>query len=108
MTRFVEVEDRSQDVLFPARLEDWIAEDNPVRVVDAFVDELDLKVLGFERATAAETGRAGPGGPPAGASAPGPGVQPEGQDREDLGVDARARQDRGAAQGRAGRADLAD
>lgn len=57
MTRFVEGEERSQDVLFPDRLEDWIAEDNPVRVVDAFVDELDLKALGFERATAARTGR---------------------------------------------------
>src|SRR5437016_6257365 len=59
MTRFVEGEERSQDVLFPERLEDWIAEDNPVRVVDAFVDELDLKALGFERATAAQTGRPG-------------------------------------------------
>jgi len=59
MTRFVEGEERSQSVLFPERLEDWIAEDNPVRVVDVFVDELDLKVLGFERATAAETGRPG-------------------------------------------------
>src|ERR1700726_2459585 len=59
MTRFVEGEDRSQDVLFPERLEDWISEDNPVRVVDAFVDELDLKALGFERATAAQTGRPG-------------------------------------------------
>ena len=57
MTRFVEGEERSQDVLFPERLEDWISEDNPVRVVDAFVEELDLKALGFERATAAQTGR---------------------------------------------------
>ena len=59
MTGFVEGEDRSQSVLFPERLEDWISEDNPVRVVDAFVDELDLKALGFERATPAETGRPG-------------------------------------------------
>ena len=59
MTRFVEGEERSQSVLFPERLEDWISEDNPVRVVDVFVDELDLKALGFERATAAETGRPG-------------------------------------------------
>ena len=59
MTRFVEGEERSQDVLFPERLEDWISEDNPVRVVDAFVDELDLRTLGFERATAAQTGRPG-------------------------------------------------
>jgi len=59
MTRYVEGEERSQTVLFPERLEDWICEENPVRVVDAFVDELDLKALGFERATAAETGRPG-------------------------------------------------
>jgi transposase len=59
MTRFVEGEERSQDVLFPEQLEDWISEDNPVRVVDAFVDELDVKALGFERAEAAQTGRPG-------------------------------------------------
>src|SRR5207253_4267240 len=59
MTRCVKGEERSQDVLFPERLEDWISEDNPVRVVDAFVDELDLRTLGFERATAAQTGRPG-------------------------------------------------
>ncbi len=59
MTRFVEGEERSQSVLFPERLEDWISQNNPVRVVDVFVDELDLKALGFERATAAETGRPG-------------------------------------------------
>lgn len=59
MTRFVEGEERSQAVLFPERLEDWISEENPVRVVDVFVDELDLKALGFERATAAATGRPG-------------------------------------------------
>src|SRR5438445_10875288 len=57
MTRFVEGEERSQDVLFPERLEDYIAEDNPVRVVDAFVDELDLRALGFEGADPAATGR---------------------------------------------------
>jgi len=59
MTRFVEGEERSQAVLFPERLEDWISEENPVRVVEVFVDELDLKALGFERATAAATGRPG-------------------------------------------------
>ena len=56
MTRFIEGEERSQSVLFPERLEDWISEDNPVRVVDVFIDELDLKRLGFEGAMAAETG----------------------------------------------------
>ena len=47
MSRFIEGESRSQSVLFPERLEDWIAEDNPVRAVDVFVDELDLVQLGF-------------------------------------------------------------
>ena len=42
MKRFVEGEDRSQVTLLPECLDDYIAEDNPVRVVDVFVDELDL------------------------------------------------------------------
>ncbi len=45
MKRFVEGTDRSQSTLFPERLDDWIGEDNPVRVVDVFVDELDLARL---------------------------------------------------------------
>ena len=48
MKRFVEGEDRSQGTMFPERLDDYIAEDNPVRVIDVFVDELDLRKLGFE------------------------------------------------------------
>ena len=44
-------------MLFPERLDDYIAEDNPVRAVDVFVDDLDLAELGFERAEPAETGR---------------------------------------------------
>ena len=40
MKRFVEGECRDQSVLFLERLDEWIAEDNPVRAVDAFVDEL--------------------------------------------------------------------
>jgi transposase len=59
MSRFIEGEDRSQSTLFPEHLDDWIAEDNPVRVIDAFVDEHDLRELGFEGATPAETGRPG-------------------------------------------------
>jgi len=59
MNRYIEGTDRSQVTLFPNRLEDWIEEDNPVRVIDAFADGLDLKGLGFERATAAATGRPG-------------------------------------------------
>ena len=47
MKRFIEGLDRSQSTLFPERLEDWVDEDNPVRVIDVFVDELDLRGLGF-------------------------------------------------------------
>jgi transposase len=50
MKRFIEGECRAQSTLLPERLDDWIAEDNPVRAVDAFVDELDLAKLGFEGA----------------------------------------------------------
>ena len=57
MSRFIEGEPRSQSVLFPERLEDWIAEDNPVRAVDAFVEELDLAQLGFDGVEPADTGR---------------------------------------------------
>ena len=48
-----------QTTLFPECLEDWIGEDNLVRVVDLFVDELDLAALGFHRHAAARTGRPG-------------------------------------------------
>ena len=47
MRRFVVGADRGQSALFPEALEDWIGEDNPVRVIDVFVDELDLAELGF-------------------------------------------------------------
>ncbi len=50
MKRFIEGEDRGQSTLFPERLDEYIGEDNPVRVIDVFVDELDLGDLGFERA----------------------------------------------------------
>ena len=59
MKRFIEGEDRSQRTLFPVRLEDWIGDDNPVRVVDVFVDELDLCGLGFGRVEVLATGRPG-------------------------------------------------
>ena len=59
MPRFIEGNDRSQSVLFPERLDDWVDEDNPVRVIDVFVDGLDLGVLGFERSLPAATGRPG-------------------------------------------------
>ena len=45
MKRFIEGENRFQSTLFPESLEDYIADDNPVRVIDAFVDRLDLKQL---------------------------------------------------------------
>ena len=47
MRRFVEGTDRGQSTLFPECLEDWICEDNPVRAIDVFVDELELAELGF-------------------------------------------------------------
>ena len=48
MSRFVEGEDRRQQALLPSSLEDYVGEDNAARVVDVFVDELDLDGLGFE------------------------------------------------------------
>jgi transposase len=59
MGRFVEAVDRHQPSLLPACLEDYVGADNPVRVIDAFVDELDLATLGFERVQPASTGRPG-------------------------------------------------
>ena len=57
MKRFVEGVDRGQGTLFPERLDDYIGEDNPVRVIDVFVDELDLGGLGFGRVEPQATGR---------------------------------------------------
>ena len=57
MKRFIEGEERSQITLLPECLDDYIAEDNPVRVVDVFVDELKLHELGFDGAEPAATGR---------------------------------------------------
>ncbi len=57
MKRFVESADRGQATLFPECLEDWIGEDNPVRVIDVFVDGLDLAELGFDRVQPQATGR---------------------------------------------------
>ena len=57
MRRFVEGLDRGQSTLFPECLEDWIGEDNPVRVIDVFVDELDLAELGFGGVDPEATGR---------------------------------------------------
>lgn len=57
MKRFVVGEDRDQQVLLPPSLEDYVSEENPVRVVDAFVDELDLRELGFAGMQPKSTGR---------------------------------------------------
>ena len=57
MRRFIEGADRGQGTLFPECLEDWIGEDNPVRVIDVFVDELDLAELGFSAVDPEATGR---------------------------------------------------
>jgi transposase len=57
MTGFVSGTDRSQGTLFPAQLEDYVAGNNPVRVIDFFVDQLDLAQLGFGGVNPKETGR---------------------------------------------------
>ena len=57
MRRFVEGEDRSQTILFPERLDDYVAEDNPVRAIEVFVESLDLRRLGFEGVEPEATGR---------------------------------------------------
>ena len=59
MKRFIEGESRNQITLMPACLDDYIDADNPVRVIDLFVDELDLVELGFDSTVAAATGRPG-------------------------------------------------
>ena len=48
MTDFIEGENRYQSMLFPERLDDYVGEDSAVRVIDVFVDELDLSGLGFK------------------------------------------------------------
>ena len=57
MTRFVEGQDRRQATLLPECTDDFVGEDNPVRVVDAFVAALDLAQLGFEGVVPERTGR---------------------------------------------------
>ena len=59
MKRYIQGEGRNQVTLLPECLDDYIGEDNPVRVVDAFVDELNLTELGFSGMSPAATGRPG-------------------------------------------------
>jgi transposase len=57
MHRFIDSEDRMQQALLPHSLEDYVGEENPVRVVEVFIDELDLAALGFSGMTPTATGR---------------------------------------------------
>ena len=57
MHRFIDGEDRMQQTLLPNSLEDYVSEENPVRVIEAFIEELDLAALGFSGMTPAATGR---------------------------------------------------
>jgi len=57
MKRFIEGEYRGQTTLMPECLDDYVTDTNPVRVVDVFVDELELFKLGFVRVEPAVTGR---------------------------------------------------
>jgi len=54
---YIEGTPREQSLLFPERLDDYIDEGNPVRFIDAYVDQLDLEALGFARSRPAQTGR---------------------------------------------------
>jgi transposase len=57
MNRFIEGEDRRQTTLLPDSLEDYVTGDNPVRVIDVFIDELDLAAMGFAGVEPEATGR---------------------------------------------------
>ena len=57
MKRFIQGEHRGQSTLLPESLDDYVSDTNPVRVVDVFVDELNLAKLGFDGVIPAETGR---------------------------------------------------
>jgi transposase len=57
MKRFIQGSDRTQGILLPEHLDDYVAENSPVRVIDVFVDELDLAKLGFDGIKPAATGR---------------------------------------------------
>jgi transposase len=57
MSRFVQSEERAQETFLPCRLEDYATEENPVRVIDVFVEALDLSKLGFAGMQPEATGR---------------------------------------------------
>ena len=56
MKRFIEEESRSQTTFFPESLEYYVTEDNAVRVIDAFICELDLQKIGFKKVQPKKTG----------------------------------------------------
>ena len=57
--RYLSGTDRSQTLLLPPAIDEYVGADNPVRFIDAFVDGLDLAALGFVRARPERTGRPG-------------------------------------------------
>jgi transposase len=57
MKQFLQGEHRTQITLLPEMLDDYVTEENPVRVIDVFIDNLDFQSLGFEGAMPAVTGR---------------------------------------------------
>ena len=57
MKRFIQGENRTQSILFPETVDDYVADTNPVRIIDVFVDEIDLGKLGFDGVDPAATGR---------------------------------------------------
>jgi transposase len=57
MKRYIQGHDRTQGTFLPEQLDDYVTENNPVRIVDAFVNELDLGKLGFKGMKPADTGR---------------------------------------------------
>jgi len=59
MSRFIEEKARSQSSLFPELLDEYISQDNPIRVIEAFVDGLDMRGLNFKRVDPKDTGRPG-------------------------------------------------
>jgi hypothetical protein len=59
VSRFIDEADRCQGTLLPETIDEYVSEENPVRVIDAFVGALDMASLGFEGVEPKATGRAG-------------------------------------------------
>jgi hypothetical protein len=57
MSGFIQGADRNQGHLLPERIDEYVSEENPVRAIEAFVEELDLVKLGFARVAPNATGR---------------------------------------------------